>query len=284
MIMGSYQHTNSSFSAADGLDLFYQSWVSSEPKGIVVLAHGVGEHSGRYQNIIDKMEGQGISFYGLDHRGHGRSEGKPGHINRFTDYTSDLKRFMEIVRYEQPDHPIILMGHSMGGLIAFHYALQYPEDIEALILSSAGLIPVVPVPAWQQAMGRVLSILAPGFTMSTGLDAAGLSHDQCVVTDYLHDPLVHDKVSARWFTEFIKAGQTALQQAGKLTMPLLIIHGQDDPIVDHRGSLQTVESAASPDKTCHIFAGLLHETMNESPAQREEVLDKISEWIIKHTS
>lgn len=282
--MESYKHTKGSFSAADGLDLFYQSWVSTEPKGIVILAHGVGEHSGRYQNIIDKMQGLGISFYGLDHRGHGRSEGKPGHIDRFTDYTSDLKRFMEIVRYEQPDIPLILMGHSMGGLIAFHYALQYPDDIEALILSSAGLIPVVPVPAWQQAMGKVLSILAPSFTMSTGLDASGLSHDQSVVEAYLHDPLVHDKVSARWFTEFIKAGRIALQQAGKLTMPLLILHGQDDPIVDHRGSLQTMESAAASDKTCYIFTGLLHETMNEIPAQREEVLDKISDWIIKHTS
>lgn len=282
--MESYKHTKGSFSAADGLDLFYQSWLSAEPNGIVVLAHGVGEHSGRYQNIIDKMQGKGISFYGLDHRGHGRSEGKPGHIDRFTDYTSDLNRFMEIVRYEQPGIPLILMGHSMGGLIAFHYALRYPNDINALILSSAGLIPVVPVPAWQQAMGKLLSILAPSFTMSTGLDASGLSHDQSVVEAYLNDPLVHDKVSARWFTEFIKAGQTALQQAEKLSMPLLIIHGQDDPIVDHHGSLQTMELSVSPDKTCHIFAGLLHETMNEIPERREEVLNKISEWIIKHTA
>lgn len=282
--MENYGHSSATFQSFDGLKLFYQKWLSKDAKGIVVIAHGLGEHSSRYSNLLEELAGNSISFYALDHRGHGRSEGKRGHITSFNDFTTDLDSLVEMARKENPAIPVILLGHSMGGVIAFQYVLQYPQAVDALILSSAGLIPILNVPGWLQSVVKVLSRIAPGLTISNGLDASGLSHDQSVVAQYLDDPLVHDKVSVRWSAEFIAAGQESLRRAGELSLPLLIIHGQEDPIVDYQGSVKVMELASSPDKTLHIFEGLLHETMNETPELRQDVLARVGEWITAHLS
>ncbi|HOQ09440.1 MAG TPA: lysophospholipase [Syntrophomonadaceae bacterium] len=282
IIVPAYQNIQDKFNSSDGLELFCQKWIADQVKGVVVIAHGLGEHSNRYQNLLDQMAGKGISFYALDHRGHGRSQGKRGHILSFKEYVDDLDILVQTARRENPGIPLILLGHSMGGVIAFQYALKHSQAIDGLILSSAGLMPILAVPRWQQKLVGVLAKICPGLSIPNGLDAAGLSHDQRVVDEYLNDPLVHDKVSMRWFTEFISAGQDALGRAGELTMPLLIIHGKDDPICDYRASKQTMERASSADKTLYIFDGLLHETMNETADRRREVLAKVEQWILSH--
>jgi acylglycerol lipase len=279
-----YDYNSSYFSSPDGLKIFYQKWLSNHVKGVVVIAHGLGEHSDRYQHLLDQMAGHNISFYALDHRGHGRSEGKRGHVSSFNDYVNDLDILIQMARDENPNLPLLLLGHSMGGVIAFRYALSHSHKLDALILSSAGLIPILKVPGWQLKLVRILSRFTPGLLIANGLDASGLSHDQKVVENYVNDPLVHDKVSVRWFTEFISAGQEALQRARELSIPLLIIHGREDPIVDYRGSEHIMERATSVDKTLYIFDGLLHETMNESSEHRQDVLAKVGEWIIHHLS
>jgi len=282
IIVTDYSNVQGRFKSSDGLELFYQKWIADEVRGVVVIAHGLGEHSNRYQNLLDQLAGKGLSFYALDHRGHGRSQGKRGHILCFKEYIDDLNILVQMARKENPDLPLILLGHSMGGVIAFQYALNFSNMIDGLILSSAGLKPILGVPSWLQKLVGILAKICPGLAISNGLDAAGLSHDQTVVDNYLNDPLVHDKVSIRWFTEFISAGQETLRRAGEITMPLLIIHGKEDPIVDYRGSEQTMQRASSADKTLYVFDGLLHETMNETPDQREEVLAKVEQWILSH--
>lgn len=280
--MPNYHHIQGNFRSSDGLELFYQKWIADEVRGVVVIAHGLGDHSNRYQNLLDQMAGKGISFYALDHRGHGRSQGKLGHVLSFNEYVTDLDVIVQMARSENPDLPLILLGHSMGGVIAFKYALGYSKNIDGLILSSAGFVPILKAPVWQQKLVGILSKIIPGLLIPNGIDATGLSHDQTLVDNYLIDPLVHNKVSARWFTEFMAAGQEALQRAGEITMPLLIIHGKDDPIVDYRGSEQVMKSASSADKTLYVFEGLFHETMNETPDKRQEVLAKVEQWILAH--
>jgi|LSQX01.3.fsa_nt_gb alpha-beta hydrolase superfamily lysophospholipase len=283
--MENYVHSSASFQSFDGLKLFYQKWLCKDAKGVVIIAHGLGEHSSRYSHLVEELAGKGVSFYALDHRGHGRSEGKRGHISSFSDFTADLASLVEMARRENPAIPLILLGHSMGGVIAFQYVLQQSQAVDGLILSSAGLIPILDVPGWLQSLVKVLlSRIVPGLTISNGLDASGLSHDQPIVNQYLDDPLVHDKVTARWFQEFAAAGQDSLNRAGELTLPLLIIHGQNDPIVDYKGSVKAMELASSSDKTLHIFEGLLHETMNEPQELRQEVLNRVGEWIVAHIS
>ncbi len=279
--MAEYIEHTGQFTGRENTRLFYQNWQAQHPRGVVVIAHGIGEHGGRFRNLIDCMQDDGITFYALDHRGHGRSQGKKGHINSFGDYTADLQTFIQLVREETPGLPLILLGHSMGGTIACQYAMDYPATIDALILSSAGLIQAVKVPIWKKTLAALLANLIPELSMPTGLASSALSHDQQVVDDYVNDPLVHDLVSARWYMEFSRAGAECLQRAGELTMPLLIIHGSADAIVDPQGSRQVTEKASSRDKQLFIFDGLYHETMNELSPDREKVLETVRSWVIR---
>lgn len=279
--MADFKDNTGNFVGLDNTKIYYHSWKAQRPRGIVVIAHGLGEHGTRYSNLLACMQDDDISFYALDHRGHGRSEGKKGHVNTFADYTEDLRVFFRLIKTETPDLPIILLGHSMGGVIACQYALNEPEDIDALILSSAGMIPAFKVPAWKKGMAVLLSNIKPGLSMSSGLNSNDLSHDKTVVDAYVKDPLVHDRVSSRWFVEFTKAGEDCLRRAAELTMPLLIIHGADDKIVNPQGSQQMMDRASSPDKQLYLFDGLYHETMNECSPEKEKVLNTIRTWIIK---
>lgn len=277
--MKGYKHATGTFIGKGGIEIFFQTWLADRSKGIVVISHGLGEHSGRYENLIGRMEGAGVSFYALDHRGHGRSGGNRGHVASFMEYIHDLKIFVNQIKDEHGDMPVVLLGHSLGGLIAIKYALTHPADLGALVLSSAGLIPSVAVPGWKKKMGLFFSRYIPKLAMSNGLDPAELSHDRKVVEAYINDPLVHDRVSSRWYAEFTAAEEECLRRARELRTPLLVIHGGEDRMVDYRGSERVYADSTAKDKTLHIFPGLFHETMNETAAERKKVLDVLAAWI-----
>ena len=282
--MEEYSHNVGTFIGKGGVEIFFQSWGVKKPKGVVVIAHGLGEHSGRYANVIEKLQGKGISFYALDHRGHGRSGGKRGHVMSFMEYVYDLKLLIDFVRVDSERLPLILLGHSMGGTIAIKYALAYPEDINGMIISSAGLVTVLEVPKWKESLGRFFSRRMPGLTMPSGLPPEYISRDDAVVEAYRNDPLVHDKVSTRWFTEFTSAGQECLSRASEIEVPILLFHGTDDKLVDYRGTERVYEAVASKDRTLYLFEELYHETMNEIPEDRDRVLDIVSKWILKRVA
>ena len=174
------------------------------------------------------------------------------------------------------------LGHSMGGAIACRYALTYSDDTSSLILSSAGLIFGGDAPAWKKKMAVILSKYIPGLTMSTGLSSKDISHDRAVVEAYENDPLVHDLMSPRLFTEFVNNGVECLQRASELRIPLLVFHGKEDKIVDYRGSEQLYAKASSQVKELHIYDGMFHETMNE--ADNKKVLKMAAQWIAKSMS
>lgn len=280
--MKSYTNNTGTFIGKGGVEIFYQNWIAERPKGIVVLVHGVGEHSGRYSHLINEMSGSGVSFYALDHRGHGKSGGKMGHVDSFMEYVYDLKLFMNFVKEDANNLPIIMLGHSMGGVIALKFALTYPEDIDALIASSAGIVPAVEIPKWKESLGLFFSKHVPGFTMPSGLPSSFISRDTEIVRAYDNDPLVHGMVSARWYTEFIDTGQECLTRAGEIRMPILVFHGTGDKIVNYKGSEQLFQQVASKDKMLQLFEGYYHETMNEPPAERAMVLAVVSKWILAH--
>lgn len=269
------------FLSKDNVRIFYQSWQVKEPKGIIFVSHGLGEHSGRYGNLMEKLEGQGISFYASDHRGSGISGGIRGHVDDFGKYVLDQKHVVEnIIKKENPGVPVILLGHSLGGLIAEHYALNYPEDLFGLILSAPALFPSVPIPAWKTFLVKIAAEILPKLTLKNELDANFISTDKRVVREYLDDPLVHDQVSAKFYQEFLKYCKTGIYRAGELKMPLLVIHGREDRLVSIRSSEHIYERAASADKQKAIFDGLFHETMNEKVEEREKVLAILSDWIL----
>ncbi|NLW92188.1 MAG: alpha/beta hydrolase [Syntrophomonadaceae bacterium] len=280
--MGNYSESSGNYSGQGGILLYWHAWKVAEPKVVVVLVHGLGEHGARYANLINHMQGDNVSFYTQDHRGHGRSQGARGHITSFMEYVDDLKLLVGMAHDQNPGVPLILLGHSMGGAIAARYALEYPAYINALILSAAGLIPSMAVPGWQDKLARFLSRVAPATTFPNGLSVDDLSHDPQVIKAYVDDPLVHNKISARWYTEMLNNSQQVLSRAAQLNMPLLVVHGGGDKIVDIAGSDRVFIAASSKDKIYKSFPGLFHETMNETMPEREEVLNAITAWILDH--
>jgi acylglycerol lipase len=280
-----YKHTMGVFLARDMVRIFYQGWTPSLPKGVLVISHGLGEHSGRYANLIEALEGRGIAIYALDHRGHGKSGGKRGHVDSFMKYIGDLKQLLDDVIYkEYRKPPIVLLGHSMGGLIAMKFVLTHPRDCDALVLSAPSLIPAVAVPLGKKMLGRILSRLYPSFTLNNELDPSDISTDLETVRAYREDPLVHSRVSARWHTEFIDTASECLKRATELTMPILLIHGTGDRMVSARSSKLVYERASSPDKQIQFFEGLFHETMNEEIESRKKVLRLLRDWIAAKTA
>lgn len=279
--MKTFTHNTGAFIGKEGYEIFFQSWSVASPKAIIVIAHGVGEHSGRYSALAEYLKDKNISVYALDHRGHGRSGGKRGHVDSFMDYIYDLKQFVEYVLEEGKHIPVILLGHSMGGVIALKYGLTYPEDLTSMIISSPGLIPAFEVPSWKIAMAKFLTKYIPGLPMSTGLKSAELSHDKTVVEDYDNDPLVHGSVTPRWYTEFTGTSDECLARASEFKMPMLFFHGSEDKICDYKGTVQVYEKSSSKTKEIHIFENLYHETMNELKDDRKKVIAVVAGWIDK---
>jgi len=280
--MSTLPEKTGTFAAADGAKIFYRHFPAQTEKARLVIAHGLGEHSGRYGNVIERLVPEGFSVWLPDHRGHGQSEGKRGHVLNFMQYLTDLKSMLQLAREGMArDCKCFLLGHSMGGLIAISYAQRVDELIDGVVASSPALGMVIEVPAAKKILGSIMSCLWPSLTMGNELDAAMISHDQGVVSAYQNDPLVHDRVSTRFFTELTAAMETVDQQAAALRVPILMQVAGDDHLVNARTAARFFEKLAAPDKTLHVYDGLYHEIYNELEVQREKVLDDLVEWLAR---
>ncbi len=274
-------HTEGTFKSADGLDLFYQAWLpDGKPKAVFATVHGYGEHSGRYLNPVEHFVPLGYALYAFDQRGHGRSPGQRGHVNRFNDYLFDVQEFLRLVRAAQPASKLFLLGHSMGGLVALAYAIHHPQDIDAVVASSPMLGLAVKAPGWKVVLGRVLSSLAPTFQMTNDLPAADLSHDPAVAAAYVQDPHNHFVVTPRWFTEAEAAMAATVEHAGELQVPLLLIYAAADKIADPQVSPVFFERVTHPDKTIHAYKDYYHEIFNE--VGKEAVFKDMEQWLASH--
>jgi acylglycerol lipase len=282
--MESYNHDISNFSGKGGVKIFFQKWIAPKAKAVLVLVHGVGEHSGRYNNLLDALADKGVSVFALDHRGHGKSEGKRGHVDSFMDYIYDLKLFVEYVKDENKGLPLVLYGHSMGGVIAAKYGLTYQNDPSMVVLSSPGFAPAFKVPGWKKSIASFLSSKAGSFSMPTGLSSSDISRDKEVVKEYDNDPLVHGKVSAKWFTEFMKAGEECMANASSLKKPLLVFYGTGDKIVDYKATEEFYNNAGSSQKDALPYDGFYHEVINEPEADRNRALKDVVSWILKQVN
>lgn len=268
------------FAGSDGVKIFYRHFPVEPEKARLVIAHGLGEHSGRYGNVIERLLPKGISVWLPDHRGHGQSAGKRGHVLNFMQYLTDLKSMLELARDGMSaERNCFLLGHSLGGLIAIYYAQRFPELIDGVVASSPALGMVIEVPAAKKIFGSLMSYLWPSLTLGNEVDAGKISHDPGVVSAYENDPLVHDRVSARFFTEMMAAMDTVDQQAASFNVPILMQAAGDDHLVNARAAGQFFEKLEIPDKTLHLYEGLYHEIYNELEAQREKVLTDLADWL-----
>src|SRR5450830_1212777 len=268
----STESTLSTFTASDGENLAVQDWPLAEgrvPRAVVLLVHGLGEHAGRYDALARRLNGWGFEVRGYDQYGHGESGGPRGGLN------SDTR-----VRFPR-DTPLILLGHSMGGLVAAQFVARYASRVDGLVLSSpaldAGLSPV------QKLLLAVLPRWLPDLRVGNGLQPQYLSHDPEVVRAYLADPLVHDRISARLARFIAHGGPAVVAQAARWRVPSLLMYAGDDRLVQPAGSRAFAAAAPSCVESTE-FPALYHELFNEPFNERDpaSVLACLQAWLDKH--
>ena len=275
------EHTEGTFTGYKRLKLYYQCWLpDGEPKAILLVVHGMAEHSGRYTNLVNYFVPKGYAVYGFDQRGHGKSEGLRCYVERFSDYLNDLKAFLNIVRGERGDTKIFLVGHSMGGTLATIYSVHHQHELAGLILSGAGLKVTSSVSPILIALAPIASRLLPKLGIMA-LDASAASQDQAVVDAAQNDPLVyHGRIRVRLGAEMLKATQELPRQMSWISLPILIMHGSADRLADPAGSQMLYERVSSEDKTLKFYEGFYHEIFNEP--EHVQVFADMEAWLATH--
>lgn len=268
--------TEGELTSPDGTRLAYRAWHQAQAKLTLAVVHGMGEHSGRYDRLARGMAPFGIATYAVDLRGHGRSDGRRGHIDAWTQWTDDAATFIAHVEGET-DGEVVPLGHSFGGcvLLSAVRAGRVPHA-RRFVLSSPALRLKAQVPAWKTALGRVVDRVAPSLALDNDVDAATVSRIPEVVAAYRTDPLVHRKISGRLFAEWQRAAADNLAHAGEIDVPFLIVAGTADRLIDVTGSEELhVRSPALSE--LRLFEGRYHEPFNDLGS--DEVFGAIAEWL-----
>lgn len=248
-----------SFESASGEDAFFRIWRASEPKGVLLLAHGIGEHSGRYDHVGSYLADRGISVYAIDHQGHGRSGGKRGWVSDISVFLDDLASLDAFMRLENEGLPTFLLGHSMGGLIATAYLLERPLKPDYAIFSGPAIVPILDPDA-------------------PAIDPTRLSRDPAVQDAYMMDPLIlRERICDELYLRLADALVLIDGRASEIDVPILLIHGTADKLCSWEGAKAYVEATRSPDRTIKLYPEGRHESFNE--VNREEVLADLWGWI-----
>lgn len=245
-------------------------------RGTVLLVHGLGEHIGRYAQLAERLNDWGFAVRGYDQYGHGRSAGVRGALLADDQLLADLAAVIDATRARMDDRqPLILLGHSLGGLVAARLVSLKLRQVDALVLSSpaldAGMTPM------QRALASVLHRVAPRLRLGNGLDARHLSHDQAVVDAYRADPLVHDRISARLAHFIATAGPSVIACAPYWAVPTLLLYAGQDRLVKPAGSAAFARAAAADMVTAQVFPRLFHELFNE--LDNEAVFNALHDWL-----
>jgi alpha-beta hydrolase superfamily lysophospholipase len=265
-----------SLHGVDGVQIFTQSWLpdAADPRAIVVLVHGFGEHSDRYDWVAGRLVTAGYAVYASDHRGHGRSQGDRALVDVDT-VVADIDRLVDRAAGAHPQLPVAMLGHSLGGLIAIRYALAHQRRLRALVLS--GPLAALDAPAPALALARGLARIAPRLGV-TSLDARLVSRDPAVVAAYREDPLVHHgPIPAQTVAQMARTVERLPDVVGRITLPTLIVYGTADGLCPPSGAVMLAERIGSVDLTTRAYEGLYHEILNEP--ERETVMGDVLGWL-----
>ncbi|MEP5610828.1 MAG: lysophospholipase [Cyclobacteriaceae bacterium] len=262
--------------SSDGLKLYYIIRKPENPKAVVCLLHGHGEHIGRYEHVVDYLSEKGIASVGFDFRGHGKSEGSRGHMPSMDTVLDDVEESLKFTRVNFLDIPMFLFGHSFGGCVTLTYVLKKPvTELTGFIASSPWLALAFEPPKWKVKMGEYMASVFPRLTLASELDTTHLSKDEELVKEYVSDPLVHNKVSAKFFSETVKAGSYVQQKAEDTKLPGLVYHGDSDQIISFSATKRTAEKSEKIE--FHAFDGVFHEPHND--LEKQKVLSLLESWI-----
>lgn len=262
--------SNGTLMTPDGISLLIRHWEVAEPRAVMLIVHGVSEHVGRWEHVADYFTARGYDVFAYDHRGHGGSGGDRIHVDRFTDYVDDLGLMIE--RVSRPDLPLVVYGHSMGGLIAAAYAESDRPQPDLFVLSAPALASDTPKP--MRILAKVAGRALPGLRPPTQWNGEQLSRDPAVGEAYMADPLVDLRATARWGAEILETMDAVTAGVESIRVPALVIHGGDDTLIPPAASAPL---AAVSTVERRVFPGLRHEMHNEPEAK--EVLDFVAGWL-----
>jgi alpha-beta hydrolase superfamily lysophospholipase len=275
------EHQEGFFKGVRDANIYYQYWLpDGEVKAVLLIVHGLAEHGGRYINVVNYFVPLGYAVYALDHIGHGKSDGDRVYVEKIEDYTDTLDIFEKMVREWQPDKPIFLVGHSMGGLIGSLYLIDHQDSFAGAVLSGSGVKVPDNISPMVVSIGKLLSNITPKFGL-IGLNASDISRDPEVVDAYVNDPEVYTgKTTARLAAEMLRGMEQVQKDAGKITLPLLLVHGSEDKLVDPDASQMLYDTVSSKDKTLIFYDGYYHEVFNDP--EKEKVFADMEAWFDKH--
>ena len=273
------KHEETRWQTSDGATLYGQTWTpQAEPRALVCLVHGLGEHSGRYTKVAMFLTESGFVVTAMDLRGHGRSGGLRGHARSCEHVLQDILALRERSVQRWPSLPCFLYGHSLGGNLVLNVLLRHKPDVAGAVVTSPALLPAAPPPRWKILLAGTLVHICPFLPIPAGVDLQALSHSRSVNEDIRRDPLTHWWVSARFGLEFLAAGQEALRRADQLALPLLLMHGTADTVTSPAAS--TEFAARAGDACClKLWEGLCHNLHDEPEC--EDVMTHLTQWLTK---
>lgn len=273
---------NGTIAARDGTSLYWKAWLpDNAPKAVIHLIHGYAEHIERYGNVVNELVPAGYAVFGNDHRGHGRSQGRRGHVRSFQEFIDDEKQFAdEVIRARLPGIPYFVLGHSMGSLIALNYVEQTGNGLKGLVLSGTGSQPGTDIPKILVSLTRILSKILPAVHVKSPLPPEFISRDPEAVEAYVNDPLVYNVITPRLAHEMNRYVVLGAQNASRIQAPVLIQLGSRDTAFS--GQKELFEMIGAKDKTYKLYEGLKHEVYNELPADRARVLADLRSWLDGH--
>lgn len=272
-------HSTYEFKTNDGLKLFGRMWQSEEkqPKGLIYLVHGLGEHSGRYDHVAKALTKAGYHMAGFDLRGHGLSEGQRGHTPGFDTFLDDISQFRkEIAKNLDTSLPAFIYGHSLGGLLVMNYCLAHPDGLSGGIATGPALTLSFKPPQLMWFIAQVMANIIPSFSSNNALDVNALARDAAIVKAYQDDVLVHDQISARHVVDMIRTGEKTMERTQAWSLPLLLMHGTEDHITSAESSKIFAEKAG-PIVTYIPWEGYYHEIHND--LGKEQVIEKMISWL-----
>lgn len=267
------------FETRDGLRLFYRHWDVSRPRAVCLLVHGLAEHSGRYGSLAGRLTAKGLSVWSMDHRGHGRSEGIRGDCRFFQEFVDDLHLLKQRAAEALPGLPLFLIGHSLGGLMALTTAVDHPQEIRGVAVSSPALKLAHETPAWKAALVTATAKIAPRVLFKNGVNPADLCRDPQVVEAYRKDPLIHSVLTARCALALQDALRGSLELAGRLNLPCLILQSGTDQVCDPETTREFARRAVSRGTPLSLrrYDGMYHELFNEP--ERGRVIEDLCNWL-----
>jgi len=267
--------------ASDRVRLFNQFWKPQNPKAVLLIVHGLKDHSSRYASLGEQLVSHGYAVYALDLRGHGKSEGERAFVGSFDDYLRDLDLFYDKVRRAEPGKPVFLFGHSMGGAIALLFALGRNPEIRGLVLSAPALkIPsdVSPLLVWFTKRLGGIAPKRPVFKLDNKL----FTRDLEALAAMNSDPLIYNKPHpARTATELLRAIDRIQKTMSSLMIPIMLMHGTADKITNPDGSRQLDEAALSTDKTLKLYQGHYHDLLHD--LENSDVANDLLQWLDGHS-